>query len=147
MRAKVFTLKEDPQEFERVLCSWLENAGDIFLAGTQVVYPSQRTSPQFVVFFDKRKSFTPATGEPKKSAVPTSTKIPRERFPRCPECGKVMSIRARKDGSALFWGCPGFPECRNIINFNERDYLDCGWLAPEEAGGNYRQPQEESIPF
>ncbi|MCR4666952.1 MAG: DNA topoisomerase 3 [Desulfovibrio sp.] len=30
----------------------------------------------------------------------------------CPECGKPLARRQRKDGSGFFWSCTGYPDCR-----------------------------------
>lgn len=37
----------------------------------------------------------------------------------CPKCGKNMVIRNGKYGK--FWGCSGFPHCRNIVNIQAGD--------------------------
>jgi ssDNA-binding Zn-finger/Zn-ribbon topoisomerase 1 len=34
----------------------------------------------------------------------------------CPDCGRTMTLRTRRDGSSSFWGCPGYPSCRRTFN-------------------------------
>lgn len=39
----------------------------------------------------------------------------------CPKCGKEMVLRTAKSGVNVgkqFWGCSGFPGCRNVINLD-----------------------------
>lgn len=38
----------------------------------------------------------------------------------CPQCGKLMRIRHRKDRSGSFLGCSGYPDCR----YTESEYRD-----------------------
>jgi restriction system protein len=41
--------------------------------------------------------------------------------PECPRCGKQMIARQARRGrtpGAMFWGCPGFPDCRGTREFN-----------------------------
>jgi phosphatidylserine/phosphatidylglycerophosphate/cardiolipin synthase-like enzyme len=38
--------------------------------------------------------------------------------PTCPKCGTTMVLRTSKRGDTKgnsFWGCPGYPKCRNLI--------------------------------
>ena len=47
------------------------------------------------------------------SAAPKSAAAPR-----CPSCGRPMSVRVARKGSnagKAFWGCPRFPECRGTL--------------------------------
>lgn len=42
--------------------------------------------------------------------------------PSCPKCGKPMRQRVARTGSHAgesFWGCTGYPECREIKNYQE----------------------------
>ena len=35
--------------------------------------------------------------------------------PKCPQCGKIMTLRTAKGGNtpgSQFWGCTGYPECK-----------------------------------
>lgn len=36
----------------------------------------------------------------------------------CSECGRVMVLRNRRSDGAKFWGCSGFPTCRNTRPYN-----------------------------
>lgn len=39
--------------------------------------------------------------------------------PTCPKCGRTMVRRTAKSGNYAgneFWGCPGFPRCRAVVN-------------------------------
>jgi ribosomal protein L37AE/L43A len=39
--------------------------------------------------------------------------------PNCPSCGKPMVMRTAKTGfnaGKAFWGCPGYPNCKGIVN-------------------------------
>jgi len=41
--------------------------------------------------------------------------------PICPSCGKPMVMRTAKTGfnaGHSFWGCPGYPSCKGIINIS-----------------------------
>lgn len=41
--------------------------------------------------------------------------------PRCPKCGSVMILRTAKSGTnqgGQFWGCPNYPRCRGIVNYD-----------------------------
>jgi len=41
----------------------------------------------------------------------------------CPKCGKEMVLRTAKTGvnaGNQFWGCSGFPKCRNVVNSVEK---------------------------
>lgn len=40
-----------------------------------------------------------------------------ENAPTCSKCGKPMAIREGKRGK--FWGCTGYPDCKNTMPFNE----------------------------
>lgn len=40
-------------------------------------------------------------------------------IPPCPKCGKPMALRTAQKGKSAgkqFWGCSGYPECKEIIN-------------------------------
>ena len=37
----------------------------------------------------------------------------------CPKCNKPMIKRNRKSDGKQFWGCSGFPKCRQIVNIGE----------------------------
>lgn len=37
----------------------------------------------------------------------------------CPKCGRDMKIRHRKSDGKPFWGCPDFPKCNGIVDYNE----------------------------
>ncbi len=40
----------------------------------------------------------------------------------CPQCGKVMRLRAARRGPNVgkqFWGCSGYPECRFTKDYSE----------------------------
>jgi len=38
------------------------------------------------------------------------------KMPRCPKCGRPMSLRSRRDGSGEFWGCIGYGSHRACCN-------------------------------
>lgn len=40
------------------------------------------------------------------------------RFRKCPECGGKMSVRRSSKGR--FWGCEGYPDCRQTIEYQNR---------------------------
>lgn len=49
----------------------------------------------------------------------------------CPECGKPLSRRSRKDGSGYFWSCTGYPDCKFIADdWKDEPYIhncvECG---------------------
>ena len=48
--------------------------------------------------------------------------------PLCPECGGMLHIRYRNDGSGKFWGCSCFPDCRFSAAqiMNDENCLKCG---------------------
>jgi len=37
----------------------------------------------------------------------------------CPDCGKPMALRTRKDGSSQFYGCTGYPGCKHTEPYRE----------------------------
>ena len=39
--------------------------------------------------------------------------------PKCPQCGRQMLKRARRSDGQPFWGCSGFPKCREILPWQE----------------------------
>ena len=48
-----------------------------------------------------------------------SVVVTAQTAPSCPKCGRMMVSRVAKSGPRAgknFWGCPGFPNCRTIIN-------------------------------
>lgn len=126
MKAKTFCYPSLGDPFEKVLNDWLKEEGNIFISATEVI--SHPAASCLIVFYDERRGATPRTGE---GAQPIQSKIPRERFPHCPKCNSIMTIRARKDGNGMFFGCPNFPECNGIVNFGPQDYADCGRTPPE----------------
>jgi restriction system protein len=36
-------------------------------------------------------------------------------IPSCPTCGRKMRLITGKEGQRDFWGCPGFPKCRQKL--------------------------------
>ena len=43
---------------------------------------------------------------------------PGDSSPNCPNCGKPMSLRTARQGKnegSRFWGCSGYPECRQTM--------------------------------
>lgn len=45
---------------------------------------------------------------------------PAEDQGKCPECGKPMRWRERKDGSGRFLSCSGYPSCKYIKPSEEK---------------------------
>jgi len=67
-------------------------------------------------------------------------------------CGKAMVRRARKADGEPFWGCPAFPECRHVVNFDEEDReAERRRTSPDEpefgGQGGYYGPEDDDIPF
>jgi hypothetical protein len=70
--------------------------------------------------------------------------------PECPECGKPMSIRHRRNDGAPFYGCSGYPGCRGIVSIPlkapsptyapARPYTSSR-LSDEEEGETYEPTQ------
>ncbi|MBO4368815.1 MAG: topoisomerase DNA-binding C4 zinc finger domain-containing protein, partial [Desulfovibrio sp.] len=52
--------------------------------------------------------FTDDNGKPGKHIVPAEVSTTYT----CPECGKALVKRMRKDQSGTFWSCSGYPQCR-----------------------------------
>ncbi len=59
-----------------------------------------------------------------KQAAPTSERKvaagKETSIPKCPACGQSMILRKAKKGKSAgkqFWGCSGFPSCRETISF------------------------------
>lgn len=48
------------------------------------------------------------------AAAPTDQKMD------CPDCGKPMKLRNKKDGSGKFWGCSGYPDCKKIVGYKDQ---------------------------
>lgn len=49
----------------------------------------------------------------------------------CPNCGKPLAQRTRKDGSGTFWSCTGYPDCKFVVDdFRGEPFLatcpECG---------------------
>ena len=43
---------------------------------------------------------------------------PDDTSPKCPDCGKPMSVRTARQGKnegSQFWGCSGYPECKKTL--------------------------------
>jgi restriction system protein len=39
-------------------------------------------------------------------------------FPKCPQCGKLMTLRTARQGKnqgSQFWGCTGYPDCKGAV--------------------------------
>jgi len=53
--------------------------------------------------------------------------------PTCPKCGKAMKLRHRKDGSEMFWGCSGYPKCRQTLPADGRQPPQPVPLSPRPA--------------
>jgi len=41
--------------------------------------------------------------------------------PRCSKCGRDMVVRFRRADQVPFWGCSAYPDCRNIVPFDQED--------------------------
>jgi antitoxin component YwqK of YwqJK toxin-antitoxin module len=44
--------------------------------------------------------------------------------PDCPDCGELMALRTAKRGIHIgkkFWGCRSFPDCREILEYKEKE--------------------------
>lgn len=39
----------------------------------------------------------------------------------CPKCGKDMIVRQRKSDGSAFFGCAGFPQCRETMSIKEAE--------------------------
>ena len=57
---------------------------------------------------------------PASSSESVSAAVPEEEHPpQCPKCGKTMVLRTARRGKnagGKFWGCPGYPGCKGIVN-------------------------------
>lgn len=54
-----------------------------------------------------------------------STGPTKTRFPDCPQCGKLMTLRTAKKGrnaGSQFWGCTGYPACKGVRPLESGDY-------------------------
>jgi superfamily I DNA/RNA helicase len=38
--------------------------------------------------------------------------------PSCPECGKPMKLRTRRDGKGQFYGCTNYPQCKGVMGYD-----------------------------
>ena len=58
------------------------------------------------------------TAHSKKSQTDGNIDAESAEAPMCPKCGKPMVRRKSSKTNSEFWGCSGFPTCREIINID-----------------------------
>jgi ssDNA-binding Zn-finger/Zn-ribbon topoisomerase 1 len=56
--------------------------------------------------------------------------------PACSKCGKEMVLKTAKKGENVghdFWGCSGFPDCRNTLNYSDDEATQNKEIEPDKT--------------
>jgi hypothetical protein len=137
MLAKVFEGK--PKTVEKNLNEWLGDVKPVVKHVASAVFKSGVLYTT-VLYDEPRKRQERVRGPEKPGEAPVCV------------CGKTMVRRERKADGEPFWGCVGFPECRNVVNFDEADReAERRATSPDEpefgGQGGYYDPDDDDIPF
>ena len=65
------------------------------------------------------------------------------RTPTCPGCGAAMRHVAGKGGRPDFWGCPGYPRCKQILRMRQKRWrqLEPALIDDEQLGAGFGMGQ------
>ncbi|WP_251547045.1 type I DNA topoisomerase [Pumilibacter intestinalis] len=69
--------------------------------------------------YPKCRTTLPYDEETGKPATPQSSAPAQETDVKCSKCGRTMVLKQGKFGP--FLACPGYPECKNIVNIESKD--------------------------
>jgi DNA topoisomerase-1 len=87
--------------------------------------------------------FLPDENKNALSGAVSETADASKAAPVCDKCGKPMTLRNGKFGQ--FWGCSGYPACKNLINIQKEDAVLAG-VCPE-CGKPMRKITTRKGPF
>lgn len=57
--------------------------------------------------------------------------VDNDQLPKCPECERVMQVRANRSTGDLFFGCVKYPECTGTRKFTDEDRVQFGGELPK----------------
>lgn len=87
----------------------------------------------------------------KESMKVVQPDVPEEEFPKCPDCGRSMRVRANSTSGSLFFGCPAYPGCKGTKQFTPEDEVLFGGAlpptGPPSGSSSGLPPDDDDIPF